>query len=87
MQAPGRGGDRLHGDRPPPTPRCPSPMTLSGGPGPHRPCPQPHGTVSGSRCTSMKAEYSRSRSREEAMVRSCHTGTEAADEGSGARGS
>ena len=56
-------------------------------PGPHRPCPTPYVTVSGSRCTSMKAEYSRSRSREEAMVRSCHTGTEAAAEGSGARGS
>lgn len=53
---------------------------------PHR----PHITVSGSRCTSMKAEYSRRRSREEAMVRSCHAGTEEAEAvagGSGARDS
>lgn len=44
-------------------------------------------TVSASRGTSMKAEYSRSRSLEEAMVRSCQTGTAEAAGGSGARGS
>lgn len=44
-------------------------------------------TVSASRGTSMKAEYSRSRSLAEAMVRSCQTGTAEAAGGSGAKGS
>lgn len=45
-------------------------------------------TLSGSLWTSMKAEYSSIRSFEEAMVRSCHTGTAVADGGGGgAKGS
>lgn len=43
--------------------------------------------VLGFRCIFMKAEYSRSRSREEAMVRFCYTGIEAVVGGSGVRGS
>lgn len=45
-------------------------------------------TLSGSLWTSMKAEYSSIRSLEEAMVRSCHTGTAVAvGAGGGAKGS
>lgn len=52
------------------------------------PCPVRSLTLSGSLCISMKAEYSSIRSFDEAMVRSCHTGTAVADgAGGGASGS
>lgn len=45
-------------------------------------------TLSGSLWTSIKAEYSNIRSLEEAIVRSCHTGTAVAvGAGGGAKGS
>ncbi|TNN76419.1 hypothetical protein EYF80_013284 [Liparis tanakae] len=53
-----------------------------------KPCCTSSLTLSGSLWTSMKAEYSSIRSLEEAMVRSCHTGTAVADGGGGgAKGS
>lgn len=56
--------------------------------GSRKPCSKFSLTLSGSLWTSMKAEYSSMRSLEEAMVRSCHTGTAVAlGGGGGANGS